>query len=389
MRVGINAFFLSQPATGSGQYTHHLLKALARAEPGNEVLPLAPHARLQAVPTCHLPPSAFNLQPLTCIAQNLAKVWFEQVSFPRACRRRSVDVAHVPYFAPPRCPPVPTVVTIHDLIPMLLDAYRGSALVRAYTRLVATGARRARAIIADSECSKRDIVRLLGIPPQRVHVIYLAAEERLQPVEDEVRLGNVRRRYGLPERYVLYLGGLDQRKNVLTLIRAFARTREVLDDPHRLVIAGRLPERESPLFPDPRRVVAELGLGEAVRFVGWVAEEDKPALYSGAACFVYPSLYEGFGLPPLEAMACGAPVIASNASSLPEVVGDAGLLVAPQDVDALAEAMIAVLSDEELRASLRQKGAARAKRFSWEKTARETLGVYERLIRDNDLQWVG
>jgi glycosyltransferase involved in cell wall biosynthesis len=371
MRVGINAFFLSQPATGSGQYTHHLLKALARAEPGNKYIPLTPHAQFQAVLTC-------NLQPAIWIAQNLAKVWFEQVSFPQACRHRNVDVAHAPYFASPLWPTEPTVVTIHDLIPMLLPAYRGSALVRLYTRLVATAAKRAHAIIADSECSKRDIVRLLGIPPQRVHVIYLAAEERFQPVEDEVRLGSVRRRYGLPERYVLYLGGLDQRKNVLILIRAFARVRGVLGKSHCLVIAGRLPERESALFPDPRRVVAKLDLKEAVRFVGWVAEEDKPALYSGAACFVYPSLYEGFGLPPLEAMACGASVIASNASSLPEVVGDAGLLVAPQDVEDLAEAMIAVLSDGDLRASLRQRGIARAKRFSWEKTAKETLEVYHR-----------
>jgi glycosyltransferase involved in cell wall biosynthesis len=370
MRIGINAFFLSLPATGSGQYTRHLLQALVRAEPGNEYLPITPHARLQAEQAFHLPPPPR-------IARNLAKVWFEQVSFPRACRRRSVDVAHVPHFAPPLYPTVPTIVTIHDLIPMFLDAYRGSALVRVYTRLVATGARRAHAIITDSECSRKDIVRRLGIPPSRVHVIYLAAEERFRPVEDGSRRGSVRRRYGLPERYVLYLGGFDQRKNVPTLIRAFARVRETLDDSHRLVIAGRLPKRASPLFPDPRRVVAELGQGEAIRFVGWVAEEDRPALYSGAACFVYPSLYEGFGLPPLEAMACGVPVIASNASSLPEVVGEAGLLVDPRDVDALAGAMTAVLSDEDLRARLRQKGIAQAKRFSWEKTARETLGVYQ------------
>ena len=359
MRIGMNAFFLNQPATGSGQYTHHLLKALARVEPGHDYFPFSP-----------------TRAPLGELEENLAKVWFEQVSFPWACWYHSVDVAHVPYFAPPLWPTVPTVVTIHDLIPMILPAYRGSILVRTYTRLVATAARRAHAIVADSECSKRDIVRLLGIPPQRVRVIYLAAEERFQPIEDEAWLGNMRRHYGLPERYILYLGGFDQRKNVPTLIRAFARARETLGDIPHLVIAGHPPERESSLFPDPRRVVAELGL--EVFFVGWVAEEDKPALYSGAACFVYPSLYEGFGLPPLEAMACGVPVVVSNTSSLPEVVGDAGLLVDPLDVDALAEAMIAVLSDEDLRASLRQKGIARAKRFSWERTARETLEAYKR-----------
>ncbi len=361
MRIGINAFFLKRPETGSGQYTRHLLEALARVEPANEYILFGPAIR----------DSRFAIR-------NLRKLWFEQVSFPRACR--GLDLAHVPYFASPLFPTTPTVVTIHDLIPLILPAYRGSLLVRAYTRLVAAAARRADAVIADSQASKRDIVRLLGIPSPRVHVVYLAADEKFRPVRDEALLGAVRRRYGLSDRYILYLGGFDCRKNVATLLRAFARLRRPAD--LKLAIAGRLPERDTPFFPDPRRLAKELGIEEWVAFIGWVAEEDKPALYSGAVAFVFPSLYEGFGLPPLEAMACGAPVIASDRASLPEVVGQGGLLVDPTDVDGLAAAMERLLTDEGLRAELGERALVQAAKFRWEKTARETLAVYRKAIRD-------
>jgi len=310
------------------------------------------------------------------LSENLAKLWFEQVIFPRVCQQDGVDVAHVPYFAPPLRPTTPIVVTIHDLIPLILPAYRGPLLVRLYTHLVAAATRRADAIIADSEASKRDIVRLLGIPDERVQVIYLAVDRRFRPITDKAHLEDVRQKYCLPANYILYLGGFDQRKNLATLLKAFKR----LTSDMQLVIAGRLPARDTPFFPDPRRMVREFGLEGRVAFIGWVLEEEKPALYSMAKVFVFPSLYEGFGLPPLEAMACGTPVVASNVSSLPEVVGDAGLLVDPCDAAGLAEAMAALLDDEQLREGLGQKGLEQARRFSWEETARETLKVYRRVI---------
>jgi glycosyltransferase involved in cell wall biosynthesis len=364
MRIGINALFLERPETGSGQYTRHLLEALAKVDPTNEYLLFSPG------PT---PPIS-----------NRAKLWFEQVSFPRACRH--LDLAHVPYFASPLFPTVPTVVTVHDLIPLILPAYRGSPLVRLYTRLVAAAARRAEAIITVSQASERDIVRYLQIPPERIHVTYEAAGEAFQPVEDEAcpepsrraQLAAIRQKYALPERYLLYLGGFDQRKNLSTLLRAFALL--VSKQQARLVIAGRLPGRDGPLFPDPRRQVGELGLEERVIFTGWVPEEDKPALLSGATAFVFPSLYEGFGLPALEAMACGTPVIASSRSSLPEVVGEGGILVEPTDVEALVEAMRVLLADDVLRAELRQRALAQAARFSWKQTALETLAVYRKAV---------
>ena len=361
MRIGVNGFFLGQPTTGSGQYTRNLLEALAKADPTNEYLLFNPGPA----------PLISNTQyPIS----SRAKLWFEQVSFPRACR--GLDLAHVPYFASPLFPTAPTVVTVHDLIPLILPAYRGSLLVRLYTRLVAAAARRAEAIITVSQASQRDIARYLRIPPERVHVTYEAAGETLKPVKDESQLTAIRQKYALPERYLLYLGGFDQRKNLSALLRAFALL--VNKQPVWLVVAGRLLDRDSPLFPDPRRLVRELGVGEGVIFTGWVPEEDKPALYSGAMAFVFPSLYEGFGLPVVEAMACGAPVVTSNRSSLPEVVGEGGILVEPTDAESLAEAMELLLVDDALRVELRQRALAQAARFSWRQTALETLAVYRK-----------
>jgi glycosyltransferase involved in cell wall biosynthesis len=365
MRIGINVLFLERPETGSGQYTRHLLEALARVDSADEYLPFSPGPA---------PPIPNTQYPIS----NLAKLWFEQVAFPLACRRLDIDLAHVPYFASPLFPTVPTVVTVHDLIPLILPPYRGSPLVRLYTRLVAAAARKAEAIITVSQASARDIVRYLHIPPERIHVTHEAAGEAFQPVEDKAQLSGIRQKYALPKRYLLYLGGFDQRKNLSALLRTFALL--VNRQPQaRLVIAGKLPGRDSPLFPDPRRLVRELRVEERVIFTGWVPEEDKPALLSGAMAFVFPSLYEGFGLPAAEALACGTPVLASNCSSLPEVVGEGGILVEPTDVDALAEAMEVLLVDDALRAALRQMALAQAAQFSWKQTALETWAVYRKV----------
>jgi len=384
VRIGMNAFYLGAVTTGSGQYINHLMRQLTRLGDESEyVLITNIEWRMQDTSHSHSPFSILRSPfcilhpvptPFDSISENLAKLWFEQVSFPRACRRQGVELAHVPYFASPLFPTTPTVVTVHDLIPMLLPAYRGSMLVRLYTLLVAIAAKRADMVLTDSQASKWDIVHLLDIPSERVRVIYLAADNIYQPILDDHRLTAIRQKYGLPESYLLYLGGFDQRKNVLTLLKAFAQLAK--DSRAFLGIAGRLPEKGSDFFPDPRPIVQELGIKERVVFTGWVPEEDKPTLYSGARALVFPSLYEGFGLPPLEALACGTPVIASNRGSLPEIVGDGGLLLEPDDLEGLAAAMQKLLSDDTLREDLREKGLAHAARFSWEKTARETLAVY-------------
>ncbi len=380
MRIGINAGFWNKPTTGSGQYLRSLLPALAQCEPVNEYAVIAPE-RIQALSAGSISPRiSFHCEPvaLNRWSENLAKVWFEQVTFRQACQRERVALAHVPYFASPLFPPTCTVVTIHDLIPLLLPLYRGSALVRLYMRLVSASARRAHAVIADSECSKRDIIRRLGIPAERVHVVYLAADSHYRPVSKADRLQAVRARYALPEKFLLYLGGFDQRKNVRLIIEAFALMPELYASGYRLVLAGVPLGGDSAFFPNPRRLAQKVSLPEdAVQFTGWVAEEDKPALYASAEVFLFPSLYEGFGLPPLEAMACGTPVIASNASSLPEVVGDAARLVDPSNPSAWAEAIRSVTTDASQRAEMRARGIAQAAQFSWGRAAHETLAVYQ------------
>lgn len=379
MRLGINGFFWNRESTGSGQYTRSLVDGLLTLSEGPECVlfrpgrtepnqnTLASGRRMQEV--CLAPPIS--------LTENLSKLWFEQISFPRACIDQEVDVAHVPYFASPLRTRSKTVVTIHDLIPLILPAYRGSIPVRLYARLVAAGAKRATAIITDSVSSEHDILDLLNVSPARVHVVYLAVSEMFKPVRDTQRLSMIRQKYHLGEEYVLYLGGFDQRKNLEILLLAFATLAKHSSTEAKLVIAGRLPAQNSAFFPDPRPVVERLGLRDKVILAGWVPEEDKPALYSDAALFVFPSLYEGFGLPPLEAMSCGTPVIVSNCSSLPEIVGEGAVLVDAHDVDGLAGAMAELLEDENRRKELAAKGLKQAQLFSWQKTVRQTMEVYE------------
>lgn len=389
MQIAFNGLFLQNPATGTGQYTLHLLEALAAR--GDE------HSYLVCVDPGGYRPAGLGARVETrevgkrVRGKRLRKLYLEQVGFPLTARHQGADVAHVPYFGPPLHSPCPVVVTIHDLIPLILPEYGASALVRAYNVLVAAAARRASAVIADSRHSRDDIVRLLGIPEGRVRVVYLAAESRYRPVVRVADMQGVRQRYGLPERFVFYVGGLNRHKNVGTLLQAWAALKGQLSGPVTLAVAGRAQSNNAAVFPDLRLQARDLGLtmaeagdrGEApglvtdVRFLNFVSEEDKPLLYAAADLFVFPSLYEGFGLPPLEAMACGTPVVCSAAASLPEIVGEGGLLVDPSDVAALASAIRAVLTDDALRASLRARALAQAARFSWEATAEQTVRVYE------------
>ncbi len=375
MRVAINGLFWDQPATGSGQYLRGLIEGLAGIDGVEPMLVTA------GAPAAPVPPGV-EVRPSGRAGGNLAKLWFEQVTFPRVTRREEADVAHVPYFAPPLCPGAPVVVTIHDLIPLVLPAYRGGAHVRAYMALVSAAARRATLVVTDSEASARDVERVLGIPRERIRVVYLAAGDAYRPrPQDELEA--LRRRLGLPDRYLLYLGGFDRRKRVPELLQAYKLALARLE-PIALVVAGGLPAADSAFVPDPRRAAQELDLDQ-VRFVGHVAEADKPALYAGAEAFVFPSIYEGFGLPPLEALSCGTPVIAAQSSSLLEVVGEAGLLVEPDDVKGLAEAICAVAGDPVVRDRLAARAIDQAARFSWQRTAAETVAVYrEAAVRGRD-----
>ncbi len=379
MNIGINALFLQTPASGSGQYLLHLLKELKEVDQQNDYLLLGarPLARQQELPF------PYQVHPVPAPAQrieNIAKLTWEQFTCPTAARKANVDLLHVPSFAPPLFPRTPTVVTIHDVIPLRLPAYRAGKKVEAYMRLVAQAAHKATLIITVSQHAKQDMIDALHLPAERIRVTYEAAGDEYIPITDPETLAKVRARYGIGERYIFYLGGLDQRKNVPQLVRAFAHLYKQLDQPDlQLFISGNPTKQKGPLFPDPRPVADELGVSDRIIY-RFVEDEDKPAVYSGASLFVFPSLYEGFGLDPLEAMSCGAPVVCSNRTSLPEVVGDAAISVDPADTSSLVEAMRSVLSDSALANDLRARSLQRAAQFNWRKTATETLAVYEEAL---------
>ncbi|HLJ80597.1 MAG TPA: glycosyltransferase family 1 protein [Ktedonobacterales bacterium] len=379
MRVAFNAQFLQEPRTGTGRYVFNLLQSLGRVDGMTDYLVLSPHEP-RAVPDT---PSTFRWEvaPAGKVSrggENIEKVWWEQRTFPLAAKRGDATIMHIPHFASPmRTYGIPTIVTIHDVIGLRLPAYRASPRVQAYTQLVARAAKHARMVVAVSEHCKRDIIETLGIPEERVRVIREAPVMAFRRVTDPVLLAEVREKYGLGERFVLNIGGVDQRKNIAGLVGAFAAVYHELGDPDlQLFIAGD-PKRlgSSPLFPDWRPLTATFGIADNV-VCAPVDEEDLPLLYSAASCFAFASVYEGFGLTPLEAMACGAPVVCSDRTSLPEVVGSAGLLANPEDPDAFGAAIKRVLASQQLRDDLGARGMARVKLFSWDRVAVETSALY-------------
>lgn len=381
MRVALNGWFIDQPHTGSGQYLRQLIRHLPRVAPQHEYALIIPHRNsFQIIDVdADLQLSTANFQPPT---SNFRKVLFEQDNVPRAARAWQADVLHVPYWAPPLRSPVPIVVTIHDIIPLLLKEYRGSPLVSAYTGLVSAAARGSTLILTDSDASRADIIARLNVPPDRVRTIYLAADPRFTARVNPIDYAALRKNHDLPEDYVLYLGGFDARKNIEAALQVYTWAQDVLGEAFPLVIAGALPDRHDAFFHDPRVIAQQIDVESVVRFIGPVAEEDKVALYQQARAFLYPSIYEGFGLPALEALTCGVPVVGSNAASIPEIVGDAGMLVDPHDARAMAGALIAVCTEDQLHDELSERALAQAARFSWEKCARETVQAYEAAMRD-------
>jgi glycosyltransferase involved in cell wall biosynthesis len=391
MHIAISGMFWPQPTVGSGQYLHGLLDALPRVAPEHTYTLLLPAFRND-----HRPPtndqrvsehSSFVLRRSSFVVRtpfdgrnaNLAKLWFEQFGAPLAATRLGADLLHVPYFAPPLLSRVPVVVTILDIIPLLLPEYRGSAAVRAYMRLATSAARRASHAIAISEYSCRDIVTHLGLSPKRVATVPLAAGSQYHPSNREHACACVAERYGLHEPFVYYVGGLDARKNVATLVHAFARMQRAGGPPATLAIAGRALGGDTRLFPDLDALIAAEQAEAFIRRID-VSHADNPLLYQAATAFAYPSRYEGFGLPPLEALACATPTVVADASSLPEVVGDAALRVPPNDISGWAGALWRLLADEALRAELRQRGLHRAAHFSYDRAAQATAAVYRQVL---------
>jgi glycosyltransferase involved in cell wall biosynthesis len=381
LRIAIDATSVPSQRLGAGTYIYNLVQALAQLDSDDRYFIFAkPETFAGGLPEG----PRFRLVPVR-LPWRLARMAWEQAVLPWHLQRLGVDVLHSPHYTTTAVGGGwRRVVTFHDVTFFLLPE-RYTALRRAYFRAASrAGAHLADLVIAVSKTVKADVERYLGMPPERVRAVPLAAAPSYRPVDDTTRLAAVRAKYGLPERFVLNVGALEPGKNQATLLRAFHRlkggSREhgpSAGSGEALVIAG------PPAWQYERllRLVDKLRLRDQVRFLNYVPAEDLVALYNLADLFVFPSLYEGFGLPPLEAMACGLPVVASNAPALREVLDGAALLVQPLDAAGLAEAMAAALGDEPLRAHLREAGLKRATLFSWERTARETAVVYHEAAR--------
>lgn len=367
MHIGVDASRLAVEArTGTEQYSWELLAALGEIDRRNRYT-LYCNQRPSALPAL---PASFGLRPIP-----LRRAWSHgRLSLEMLLH--APDVLFVPAHALPIVPAPRSVVTIHDL-GFLHHPEAHTRIQRLYYRLFTRlSARRATEIIAISEATKRDLQRFYGTPADKINVIYHGVHPRFKPIEDRAQIDAVLQRYAIRAPYLLFVSTIQPRKNVTRLIEAFAQARTRLGTASdlRLVLAG----RRGWLTEQIERRAGELGIAEAVQFVGYVADADLPALLNGALAYVVPSLYEGFGMTVLEAQACGTPVLASNISSLPEVVGDAGLLVDPRDVAAIAEGIERLASDAVLRNDLSARGLRHAAGWTWQRTARETLTVLER-----------
>ncbi len=370
-RVGINAQLLSGSTTyrsaGVSGYIRQLLLHLPGEASDLDLTAFTPAGSLTEFPGIALEHSRLRT------GQPAQRILWEQTALPAAMRQHSLDLLHGAVNVTPLLSPCPTVVTIHDLSFMRYpQAFPASQ--RAYLRSqVRRSARHACQVIAVSQATKDDVVALFGVPPQRITVVYNGVDAAFTPAAPE-QVEAFRRAKGLPQHFVLHLGTLEPRKNLARLVQAFARVKQQLpaSDDLKLVLAG----GKGWDYDDIFAAVQREGLHQHVIFPGYVADADLPWFYRAATVFAYPSLLEGFGLPVLEAMACGTPVVTSSVSSLPEVAGDAALLVDPASVDALAAALVQVLSNSPLAVGMRHRGLLQAGRFSWQRTAAETAGVY-------------
>jgi glycosyltransferase involved in cell wall biosynthesis len=370
MRICIDTSPAVHRRAGLGRYAQELLAALLAADTDNEYVAFYHRPR-----DAQIDPPLDRVPHLTTSLDTkpwrFAALFAQSLRIPQDRMFPGIDLFHATDHLLPRLTRIRTVFTLHDLIFRLYPETHKPLNRWFLTLVMPRFLKAADAIIAVSEHTKRDAVRFYGLDEAKIHVIYEGVDARFRPASAEA-MARVRRDHGLPPEFILSLGTIEPRKNLTSLLEAYhdlrARGFEA-----KLVIVG----QKGWLYEGFFRRLHELGLENEVLFTGFVPDADLPALYSAAELFVFPSLYEGFGLPVLEALACGAPVVTSNRSSLPEVAGDAALLVDPTSVADVQAAIITVLESEDVRADLRARGPRQAARFSWDKTARETLSVYQ------------
>jgi len=367
MRVALDAIPLVAAKTGIGHYTDALAAALARIHSDHQYTLLSPFD-FALPPAPETPP---NLSKMFLPVRSVFRRWW-LVGLPSLLQISPFDLFHGTNYCIPVFAPCPTVVTVHDLSLFRRSSTHEDENVRRGKRRIPLMIRRATRIIAPSEWTQREIVEHFSIDPGLVRVIPEGARPEMRPLRPE-ECAEVLRRHGIASPYLLFVGTIEPRKNLPVLLRAYDELLRRTSHRPQLVLCGGDGWKNEEVY----RLVDELKLGEKVRFLGYVKDEDLPALYSAADCFLYPSVYEGFGLPPLEAMACGTPVITSNASSLPEVVGESGLTHSPDDHSGLTALIARVLGEDGVAAHYREAGLQRSRVFSWDRAARETQALYD------------
>ena len=368
MRIGIDARLVFYSRAGIGEYIVQLVEALASLEPDDDNFLLLQSRKDKSSLDSS---NGFSRKSLWTPSHNRFEQWTLSFEIPRL----SLDLLHSPDFIPPFRRNCKSVITIHDLAFLLYPHFLTKESARYYGQIDQAW-RKTDHIIAVSESTKRDSIRMLGVPEHKITVIHEAANpiycQLSQP--DEV-WHHVKERYKFEQEFILFVSTIEPRKNLPGLLQAYRRLREEYKRPELLVLAG----ANGWLWEEVYETVNKLGLDDYVIFLGRVPSEDLLYLYNAARLLVHPSFYEGFGLTPLEAMTCGTPVIVSNTSAIPEVVGDAAMMVDPHDIDGLTVALWRVIVEKELREDLICKGLKRAKIFSWEKAARQTLEVYHKV----------
>jgi glycosyltransferase involved in cell wall biosynthesis len=372
MRIGIDATPLPSDPGGAGNYIVQLVRALLASPGEHHFVIFIQRGRLRWFDGTRSPSVEWVV---TADRPPALRLLWEQTALPWLARHYRLDILHSLHYTRPFILPCASVVTFHDLTFVLFPELHTPLKRRFFPLMMRFSARRSAALLANSESTRQDAMRLLGIPAEKIFLTPLGIGAEFRPLDDPQVLQHCREQYHLPGQFILYVGTLEPRKNLPLLLRAYARLPQRLEVIP-LVIAG----QPGWMIQDIFRQIEALGIQDRVQFTGYIPAQDLPIVYNLAQVFVYPSLYEGFGFPPLEAMACGTPTITTAVSAMLEQIGDGALLVPPQDEAALAETILKVLDDPKLQQELSARGYRQAARFTWSQTAQATLRVYQQVI---------
>jgi glycosyltransferase involved in cell wall biosynthesis len=375
-RIGLDATALPPQPAGAGNYTINLIRSLAVLDTDFEFTIFSYQSGSELIKTDNNMSLNWVILPDKSPPRRL--VW-EQTGLPGLVQKTALDLLHSPHYTRPVALGCASVVTFHDMTFFLYPRYHTLFKRLYFPFAMRNSARSADALIAVSENTKKDILQHLNVPDSKIHVVYHGVDERFSPLYDKEQLNSISLKYNLPEDFILYVGVVEPRKNLIALLNAF-RNLNKTNKNLRLVIVGQTGWG----YDKVMELVETPELKGTVLLTGYIPPDELPAIYNLAKIFVYPSIYEGFGLPVLEALACGTPTITTSVSALPEIIGDAGVLVPPDNDQALLDAMQTLLENDSEQNRLSKKGVQRAAFFTWERAARETCKVYQQVLEINE-----